>query len=339
MLGFNEQDLISKVIGRGIKLSKDKFKRYFYRPFNNRTIYWDTELIDRPRSPLSLSTDEAISICLSRNSTLTSQYSSVLVSGSLTDLKYCEYSRGCYFFPLYVCNGKEVDLNPRQQQSLIPTDQPALKAGGKRANIKQEFAELLKKNFGTTPEEIFYYIYAILYSNIYRKKYEEFLKIDFPRIPFTKDYKLFQKLAVLGEELVSLHLLKHSALNKPIVKFYGKDSNLVEKREYKHIRFSKPKVATGPRIPQKSSKTGLVIINDKQYFAPVDPEIWNYYIGGYQVLDKWLKDRKGRSLSSEDIKHYCKVATSLSKTLQIQKKIDELYPRVEKNLVVIKDEN
>ena len=138
------------------------------------------------------------------------------------------------------------------------------------------------------------------------------MKIDFPRIPFIKDYKLFKQLAELGEKLVALHLLQSPGLEKPVAKFQGKDGNLVEKREY---------------------KDGRVYINDIQYFEGIDLEVWNYHIGGYQVLDKWLKDRKGRYLSAEDIKHYCRIVTALAKTIEIQKEIDTLYPGVEKNLI------
>jgi len=121
-------------------------------------------------------------------------------------------------------------------------------------------------------------------------------------------------MAALGSELVDLHLLKHPLLNKPIAKSYGKDSSLVEKREYNET--------------QKR-----VYINDQQYFEGVEPDIWNYYIGGYQVLDKWLKDRKGRVLSSEDIKHYCRVVTSLAKTIDLQGDIDMLFEDVEKQII------
>jgi len=138
------------------------------------------------------------------------------------------------------------------------------------------------------------------------------LKIDFPKVPITRDYELFKKLAELGEELVNLHLLKTKILDKPSVKFHGKNGNLVEKREYKDKK---------------------IYINDLQYFEGVDENVWSYYIGGYQVLDKWLKDRKGRILSSDDIKHYCKVVTALTETIKLQKQIDKLYPKVEKSLV------
>ena len=177
----------------------------------------------------------------------------------------------------------------------------------------QPFTSPATDNFIQAPEAILYYIYAILYSNIYREKYQEFLKSDFPRIPFTNDYKTFQRLAILGEQLVEFHLLKSKLLENPLARYEGSGNNRVEKRDYRE-------------------KSNSVYINDSQYFDKIAPKVWNYYIGGYQVLDKWLKDRKGRVLSLEDQLHFRKMITALSQTIDIQKRIDKFYPNVEKFL-------
>jgi hypothetical protein len=140
------------------------------------------------------------------------------------------------------------------------------------------------------------------------------LKRDFPRVPFTKNSELFKKLAGLGKALVEFHLLESAALDKPICRFQGKGNNRVEKQSY-------------------NSNEKRVYINQSQYFDSIKPEVWQYPIGGYQVLDKWLKDRKTRLLSTEDIKHYCRVVTALAKTIEIQKEIDHLYPEVEKDVI------
>jgi hypothetical protein len=121
-----------------------------------------------------------------------------------------------------------------------------------------------------------------------------------------------------GKELVDLHLLKSKEIDPPIAKFEGKGENKVEKVVYKE---------------------GKVSINRDQYFDGVPEEIWQYQIGGYQVCDKWLKDRKGRVLSLDDIRHYCKVVTSIGKTIQIQKAIDEIFPEVEKETIDFKRSN
>jgi len=183
----------------------------------------------------------------------------------------------------------------------------------KEPNLNKELLKTLSGVFKKEPkpEEIFYYIYAILYANTYRSKYAEFLQSDFPRIPFTKDYEIFQEMATFGKELAELHLLKSKKLDKSIAKFPAKDSCKVEKREYK----------------EKEEK---IYINDRQYFSGVSKEVWNYYIGGYQVLDKWLKEREDRVLSDDEIAHFLKVIATLSHTIELQEEIDKLYPKTEK---------
>ena len=184
----------------------------------------------------------------------------------------------------------------------------------KELNINHVLVTSLSKTYKReiNPEETFNFIYAVLYSNIYRARYTDFLKIDFPRIPFTKDYKIFSKIEELGDKLVDLHLLKSKELEQPVARFQGKGNGKAEKPKYEKSR---------------------VYINAIQYFDGVKPEVWEYQIGGYQVCEKWLKDRKGRTLSLEDIKHYCKIVTALEKTIAIQKDIDKLYPKVEENLL------
>src|SRR5690606_35038334 len=138
------------------------------------------------------------------------------------------------------------------------------------------------------------------------------LKIDFPRIPFTSNYKLFIKLGKLGKQLADLHLLKADELNKPIAKFSGKGDNKVTQR---------------PKYEDER-----VYISSTKYFTNVKEEVWKYQIGGYQVCDKWLKDRKDRELSLEEIKTDCKIVTALSQTLKLQIEIDKHYNDVEKTV-------
>ena len=173
----------------------------------------------------------------------------------------------------------------------------------------------MAKAFGEapTPEQILHYIYGVFYSNIYRSTYAPLLKIDFPRVPFTADYDLFVRLGKLGKTLVELHLVKSPLLEKPIAKFQGGGGNLVvQKIHYK-------------------AQTQKLFINNDKYFEGISKELWEYQIGGYKVLQKYLKDRKGRVL--DDPIHYCRIATSLFHTIAIQKEIDELYVQVEKQLI------
>lgn len=189
------------------------------------------------------------------------------------------------------------------------------KAYGKTPNISPIIFQNLEAAFKKvpSPEDILYYIYSIFYSNIYRETYAEFLRIDFPRVPFTANYKLFKQLSKLGKELADLHLLKSPALNKPIAKYQGAgDNDRIEKITYNQDEQS-------------------IYINKEKYFEGIKSEVWNYHIGGYQVLHKYLKDRKGRIM--DDAPRYCRIVSALSKTIAIQEEIDKIYPNVEKKLL------
>jgi predicted helicase len=139
------------------------------------------------------------------------------------------------------------------------------------------------------------------------------LKIDFPRIPFTNSFELFKEMSTLGEELIDLHLLKHKVLNKPTVKYVGsgKDDTISK------LRYDEE----GERI----------CINENKMFENVPLELWNYQIGGYKVLEHYLKDRKGRQM--DDAGHFCRIAASLARTMEVQEAIDRLFPRVEKKVI------
>jgi len=167
---------------------------------------------------------------------------------------------------------------------------------------------------GFTPEDVFHYAYAVFHSPTYRTRYAEFLKIDFPRLPLTGDQALFFALAAKGKELVGLHLLKSARVDDFITTYPVAGTNRVEK------------VAFAPEAEGGSSATGRVWINATQYFGGVPAAVWNFKIGGYQVCDKWLKDRKGRVLSGEDISHYQRVVVSLKETMRLMAEIDAVIP-------------
>ena len=176
--------------------------------------------------------------------------------------------------------------------------------GTKITNLKREVVSGIEKITGrVSPEDILDYIYAVLHSPKYRERYKEFLKIDFPRVPYPIDKKTFAKLAELGKELRELHLFELPKLDKPITSYSVAGDNLVEKVEYKN---------------------GNVYINKTQYFGDVPEIAWNFYIGGYQPAQKWLKDRKGRKLTNDDIEHYQKIITALVETARIMEKIDDI---------------
>ncbi len=186
-------------------------------------------------------------------------------------------------------------------------------------------------HFSNSDRLLMFYSYATLHSRQYRQRYAEFLKGDFPRIPLTKDVVLFRRLADLGGELIDFHLLKSpdssfSAVSYPVAGTDRVDNGFpmyVAPGEKDLI--SRPFHTPAPR--------GRVYINrhegnndNAQYFEGITPEAWNFHIGGYQVLEKWLKDRRGRTLSADDREHYRKVVKAIVETIRVMKEIDEAIP-------------
>lgn len=293
---------------------KDKIVPLLYRPFDIRWICYHDEVIERARPEVMQNMMDGKNLALIANRQVhTENICHNLVTNNLTDLHILETAHAsAYIFPLYVYpkNNKQNNYTP----GVMMLFEPSAEYKAKKPNLAPEILAKLTKAYGKTPkpEQIFNYIYAVLYSNTYRTKYAEFLKSDFPRVPFTADYKLFLKLSELGENLTELHLLKSKTLNKPIVKFEGKGDNRVGKLVY-----------------EKSK----LYINETQYFSGLSQNIYEYQIGGYQVCHKWLKDRKGRILSLVEIQTYCKIATALHETIVTQKEIDKLYDKIEKKTI------
>ncbi|MEM8780279.1 MAG: type ISP restriction/modification enzyme, partial [Cyanobacteria bacterium P01_G01_bin.49] len=181
----------------------------------------------------------------------------------------------------------------------------------KTPNLSPKFLAAIQERLGyiPTPETIFYYAYAMFHSPTYRQRYAEFLKIDFPRLPLTKNKQLFTTLATKGETLVNLHLMKSKQLNHLITQYQGDGENQVTQVKY-------------------SSQKKQVSINKTCHFTGIPEDIWEFKIGGYQVLDKWLKDRKkaNRNLSDEDILHYQKIVVALNNTLKTMQEIETIIP-------------
>lgn len=274
-----------------------------YRPFDVQWIFYHDDFIERSRKEVMRHMmQENLGLITARQMDK-SAIEPVFVTKSVIDAHSITSAVSISsLFPLY----KSADKN-----HLF--DEKAETQIEKLPNIRPEIFNKLKETYKADiiPEEIFYYIYGVLYSNIYREKYKEFLKMDFPRVPFTSDYEVFKEVGELGESLVYLHLLKSPDLDSPISKYQGKGLNLVEKVIYGE--------------PEKR-----IYINKDNYFDNIDKEVFEYQIGGYQVLSKWLKDRKGRYLSLEEITTYSRIATALRRTIETQQQIDEIYPEIEK---------
>ena len=273
-----------------------QIKKYFYRPFDQRYTIYNNKILQRSRKIIMDNfLDNNLSIVIS-NTSINKYYNEVYISNELSDKHLTGYQT--YVFPLFIYpigERKELFNSKTNKTSNINW-----------TNLPIEYQKI------RSAEAVFYYIYAILYSNIYRQKYQEFLKIDFPKIPFTKNIELFKSISSIGENLSNLHLLKTPELNNPTSKFIGQGDNVVKEIKYTDER---------------------LYINSEQYFTPVASNIYNYYIGGYKVLNKWLKDRKSRTLSLEEVRRFCQVITSLKLTIEIQERIDKFYPEVEKILM------
>ncbi|MFM6763376.1 MAG: type ISP restriction/modification enzyme [Dolichospermum sp.] len=275
---------------------------YAYRPFDNRWVYYNPKIIERGDSRKELMAHllkgNNIALLSCRQQVEPGFYhifcSEILTERCIVSLKSRELT---YVFPLYTYPNTE-----NKQTNLFIEKTP---------NLSPKFLEAIKTKLGKipTPEQIFYYAYAIFHSPTYRTRYAEFLKIDFPRLPLTSNENLFNELAIKGEDLVNLHLMKSDIFNNLITTYQGIGDNQVTEVTY-------------------NSELQRVYINKQSYFTDIPPHIWEFKIGGYQVLDKWLKDRKNakRELSIEEINHYQKIVIALTETLQIMEEIDIIIP-------------
>ena len=281
-----------------------------YRPFDIRyTYYTGTSggFHCRPRPEVMNNMKNFnIALILPRRVETSDRWSHVFCSEKMVEHVAVSLKTIDYVFPLYI-NFRSEDGNLFQSenfQNVINIDR----------KLSESLSSIFKHNFKQA--SFFYYIYSLLYSELFRKKYSSFLIVDFPRVPFTKDHDLFTRMAGFGERLSDLHLLKSRELDPPVARFHGDGDNAVEKPVY-------------------APETGRVYINKNQYFEGVTEAVWEYQIGGYQVCEKWMKDRKGRTLSLDEIQTYCRIVTAIQKTIGIQKEIDEIYEDVEKDIIEI----
>jgi len=220
-------------------------------------------------------------------------FNHALVTESLIESRITTSNKGVgYLFPLY--------LHPEPDERNGDLD------NGRKPNIAKEFLQAMKTRIGTSPspEEILHYVYAVLHSPAYRKRYADFLKSDFPRLPLAADKRKFARLAKLGAQLANLHLMRAVATDNLVTQFPEAGSDRVEKVRY-------------------DEKTQRVYINQAQFFGGVQKDDWDFFIGGYQVLDKWLKDRKTRTLSGGELDHYQRIVAVIRKTRRIMSDIDK----------------
>ena len=288
----------------------DKFiRRESFRPFDKRYIFYHEKFVARLNRRIMHHLDERnlALVCVRQLASLPFEH--VWVTNELSDqhLISVRTKEGGVVFPLY--------LYPNSNRSEL------FGMSKREPNLSQaftaEFAQKIKMDFVSDtnrsvertfgPEDIFNYMYAVFHSPTYRTRYAEFLKIDFPRLPLTSKVDLFRELCQLGERLVAFHLMEK--FGKITARFPESGSNMIEKISY----------TVDPKEPEK----GRVWINKVQYIEGVAPEVWEFHVGGYQVCEKWLKDRKGRQLTFSDLQHYQHVVAALAETIALMEQIDE----------------
>lgn len=299
-----------------IQADTNLIKPISYRPFDNKLIYYDTKRLERAREKLmqNFLIGENIGLVASRQCVGNWQY--IFISKLIGEFNLTgtagRYGAGNYF-PLYCY------LKNNEQQTFEYTEE-------RTPNLNPEIVKKITESIGLTftkekettentfaPIDLLDYIYAVLHSPTYREKYKEFLKIDFPRVPYPKDQQTFWQLVKLGGELRQIHLLESPTVNKPITSYPVDGNNRVE--NIKTVPINETSV---PDVYVRA------YINSTQYFDRIPAVAWNFHIGGYQPAQKWLKDRKDRQLEFDDILHYQKIIVALTETERLMKEIDQI---------------
>ena len=297
-----------------------------YRPFDTRYTYYTGQtagFITRPRQEVMrhMLAGENVGVVLTRQVSVDSGYSHVLASRTPVEARSVYSSRGVmYLMPLYVypTDDRETDSEPSQtveQGGTSESESGDEQDSDRKPNLSDDFIQAaasaltlefvpdgpgdLSHSFG--PEDVFHYVYAILHSPEYRRRYADFLKSDFPRIPLCSNRDLFAALVGHGRRLASLHLMESDGADGASFPVPGSN-----------------------RIDQVSYDDGQrkVYVNRYQYFDGVAPETWEFTVGGYRPCEKWLKDRKGRQLTHDDITHYRRLTAALAETTHTMPRID-----------------
>ncbi len=299
---------------RKSKGNQEFLNAYAYRPFDVRRIYYHPSLVwcDRKNVMAHILAGDNIALATCRQLAQL-PWEHVFVTKYLQDDCYVSNRtrERSYHFPLYLYGagkqrGAQLEMPFGSNQEAFNFSDSFIASFAVKIGIQRDGNQGFPKNI--SPKEIFCYIYGIFNSPNYRKRYIEFLKIDFPRIPLTRDIVLFQALSRIGKKLVNLHLMASLKLNENLAKFVGATNTEVEKISW--------------------SDNSVWINKDKsQGFHGISENIWNFRIGSYQVCQKWLKDRKGRKLSKDDIEHYQKIVVALNETIRLMAEIDKVIDK------------
>ena len=313
-------------------LSDDRIVPILYRPFDTRYTYYTGNsrgFICMPRQDIMRHTlsGENLALMTTRRVERQDSFDRVFVGAAIGDGHSVSLKEISYQFPLYTY--------PSEQEIA----QGLYGRGERQPNLSNEFtADLgrrlglsfvadgcgdLSKTFG--PEDALHYVYAVLHSTTYRERYDQFLRADFPRVPLTDDQVLFSTLVALGARLVDAHLLRSVDTAALPVAFPQTGDNVVAKAHPKY--FAPGETPPGEQSPIVRGRVYISANNRRngargQYFDGVPPKVWDSHVGGYQPMEKWLKDRRDRALAFDDLAHYTKIAAALQDTIRLIGEID-----------------
>lgn len=290
---------------RRLKSFSEPIRRMLHRPFDERFIFFHPSVVWSLSRPMADQMNDGKNLALVATRQVTRpQFEHVFVSQHIIEIKACSHDRNTQIFPLFIRSADgELALSSSSTPNLnLAVLAKLAKALGLRLNAS---TRALGRDDELSPLQVFHFAYGILHCPSYRDRYFEFLRSDFPRLPLTGNLELFRALARLGGELTALHLLESPRLAQPITEFIG---------------------GRIPEVEKISWSDNTVWVDKAQTigFQGVREEVWNFHIGGYQVCEKWLKDRKGRTLMKEDIAHYHKIVVALSETIRLMAEIDRV---------------
>ena len=303
LISTNNKKLEQQVYNFYNEFDKKYIKEIAYKPFDTQKIYYDIKKVERPRIDIMehFLGYENIGLIYDRGTNL-KEISNLFISSKVIDKHLV--GANSYVSPLYL-------YPTTRSKKFLKKENPNFNEENftsKIENFKESFRtfidELYKEKF--SPQNILGYIYAVLFHKIYREKYLDFLKIDFPKIPFTKDKNTFKNLSKLGLKLVNLHLLKNDELDFNVGEALFKD--------IKNKNFKIQKIKYNKDVKE-------LFINESLYFNKVSPEIYEFKIGGYAVLDKYLKSHKEEDI---DHKYFTLIIQTLDETLKIQDEISKI---------------
>lgn len=316
LIASNEKQLEKQVKDFYNEFDLKFIKNIAYRPFDLMKVYYDTSKVTRPRFEVMqhFLQNDNVGLIYKRGFPNT-QSGQGFATDSIIDFRSWSCSGmqgGDYISPLYLKNTESSkDKSPKKSKkdSQANTDS---KQGQWVENFTPEFREFIdsKYNEHFSPEQILGYIYAVLFHKDYREKYIDFLKIDFPKIPFVESKKKFLKFSALGWKLINTHLLQSDTLDSVIGEAKHKD--YYKDTENKNLKIEK--IAYDP-------KEQKLFVNENLHFCGVSEAVWEYKIGGYAVLDKYLKSHKGEEI---DHAHFSRVIQTLHRSLEIEKQIAKI---------------